>query len=151
MAAPDGVARNRLDGIEALRGFAALSIILFHVVWIAPVSLPKTIAVLKYFLGMGVPLFFVISAFSLAYGYLGRLDRGEGLVAFYVRRIARIAPLFYFMLAVHLVLAWFLYAQSYSLWDIVLNITFLFDLSPRLVDGIVPASWSIGIDRKSVV
>src|SRR4051812_2723067 len=125
MVSRDTVPRNRLDGIEALRGFAALSIILFHLIWIAHVKLPTTIDIAKYYLGMGVPLFFVISAFSLSYGYLGRLDRGEGLVSFYIRRLARIAPLLYFMLAVQLALAWFVWGVTFSPPTILLNVTFL--------------------------
>src|SRR4051812_47423816 len=146
MVSRDTVPRDRLEGIEALRGFAALSIILFHLIWIAHVKLPTTLDILKYYLGMGVPLFFVISAFSLSYGYLGRLDRGEGLVSFYIRRLARIAPLLYFMLAVHLALIWFVYGITHSLSTVVLNAAFLFNLVPPLVDGIVPASWSIGVE-----
>ncbi len=142
----DLASRDRLNGIEATRGFAALAIVIFHLVWIAQVKLPSTIDVLKYFLGFGVPLFFVISAFSLGYGYLGRLDRGEGIVPFYIRRLFRIGPLFYFMLVVQMLLAKFVYGVTYPLRDLLLNLTFLFNFSPRLVDGIVPASWSIGIE-----
>ena len=138
--------RKHLDGIEALRGFAAMAILIFHLVWVGQVKLPSTIDFLKYYLGNGVPLFFVISAFSLGYGYLGRLNNAKSLTAFYLRRLFRIAPLFYFMFAVQLIELKYVYDMVRPVRDIIINMTFLFNFSPRLVDGIVPASWSIGIE-----
>jgi peptidoglycan/LPS O-acetylase OafA/YrhL len=138
--------RDRLDGIEALRGFAANAIILFHIVWIAHVQMPSSIEIAKFHLGIGVQLFFVVSAFSLAYGYLGRLDTKERITGFYIRRLFRIMPLFYFMFFKQLLEAWFGWGVIYDATTLILNLTFLFNFSPRLLDGIVPASWSIGIE-----
>jgi peptidoglycan/LPS O-acetylase OafA/YrhL len=45
-----------------------------------------------------------------------------------------------------MLLAKSIYDATYPLRDVLLNLTFLFNFSPRLVDGIVPASWSIGIE-----
>jgi peptidoglycan/LPS O-acetylase OafA/YrhL len=68
------------------------------------------------------------------------------LLDFYIRRFARIAPLLYFMLVFQLAQLWFVYGQSRSPSEIMLNIVFLFNFSPRLINGIVPASWSIGVE-----
>lgn len=138
--------RRFLGGIEALRAYAAIAIILFHVVWIAGFDPPQALMAIKRHAALGVPLFFAVSAFSLAYGYEGRLG-GQGAVRdFYLRRLFRIAPLYYASclarIAVVLGPGW---ALSHPM-DIVLAATFLFNLSPAHVEGIALASWSIGVE-----
>ncbi|WP_332771778.1 acyltransferase family protein [Phenylobacterium sp.] len=138
--------RPHLGGIESLRGYAALSIVVFHVIFLAGFQPPENLAVLSAHLGRGVPLFFVVSAFSLAYGYFGRLDGDAERREFYVRRLFRIAPLYYlavfFQLAVHHPWNWILIHP----WETVLNLFFLFNLAPEKVEGIALASWSIGVE-----
>ncbi len=138
--------RRFLGGIEALRAYAAVAIILYHVVWIAGFDPPQALMVIKRHAAIGVPLFFAVSAFSLAYGYEDRL-KGEGAVRdFYLRRLFRIAPLYYASclarIAVVLGPAW---AISHPL-DLALAATFTFNLSPAHVEGIALASWSIGVE-----
>ena len=70
----------------------------FHMVWVAHVELPRGLTFARYYLAFGVPLFFVVTAFSLAFGYMQRLRSLSDIAVFYIRRFARIAPLFYCML-----------------------------------------------------
>jgi len=137
--------REHLGGIESLRAYAALLVIAFHVVWLAGFDPPPALEALKWHAGRGVPLFFAVSGFSLAYGYDGRLS-GAGLRDFYLRRLFRIAPLYYFACAVeifrHLSLAW---AVTHP-WKIFLAGGFLYNFSPPNVEGIALASWSIGVE-----
>ncbi len=94
--------------IDVLRGFAALSVVVFHVIahfnWTSfPVSGP-----LVWFRigGMGVDLFFVISGFVIALSAFARLQRDSftGFARSFARaRIARIAPLYYLTCLVFLV------------------------------------------------
>jgi peptidoglycan/LPS O-acetylase OafA/YrhL len=86
--------------IDVLRGFAALSVVVFHVIahfnWTSfPISGP-----LVWFRigGMGVDLFFVISGFVIALSAFARLSRGgfaDFVRSFSRARIARIVPLYY--------------------------------------------------------
>ena len=138
--------RRFLGGIEALRAYAAVAIILYHVIWIAGFDPPHALMVIKRHAAIGVPLFFAVSAFSLAYGYEGRLQ-GEGAIRdFYLRRLFRIAPLYYASclarIAVVLGPAW---ALSHPV-DLALAATFTFNMSPAHVEGIALASWSIGVE-----
>ncbi|WP_242566153.1 acyltransferase family protein [Phenylobacterium aquaticum] len=139
------VSREHLGGIESLRAYAALLVIVFHVIWLAGFDPPHALEALKWHAGRGVPLFFAVSGFSLAYGYDGRLA-GGGLRDFYLRRLFRIAPLYYFACAVeivrHLSLAWALTHPG----QILLAGAFLFNLAPAHVEGIALASWSIGVE-----
>ena len=138
-------ARKYLSGIEALRAYAALSIVAFHVIHILGLSPAGVLGFVKWNAGFGVPLFFCISAFSLAYGYTGRLETMDQVKWFYLRRLCRIAPLYYavllFMIGVYIFNRYHL-----SPTTLLLNTTFLFNLSPQDIDGMVPASWSIGVE-----
>src|SRR4029077_12362296 len=64
---------ERLEGLDSLRAYAASSIIVFHMVWVAHVELPRGLIFARNYFGFGVPLFFVVSAFSLAFGYMQKL------------------------------------------------------------------------------
>ena len=138
--------RPHLGGIESLRAYAALAVIVFHIIHLAQFDPPQSFMALKWHLGRGVPLFFAVSAFSLAYGYFGRLASGPQQREFYLRRVFRIAPLYYlatfFQLALNYPPLW---ALSHPL-EMALNMSFLFGLSPNHVEGIALASWSIGVE-----
>ena len=71
--------RARFDGIESLRAYAALAIVLFHLVGSGKATLPESLSFISQYFGLGVPLFFVVSGFSLAYGYWGRLSNEQAL------------------------------------------------------------------------
>lgn len=138
--------RPHLPGIESARAYAAFAIVIFHVIHLTQAAVPQSLEFMKWFFGYGVPLFFVVSAFSLGYGYEGKLARKGEIAEFYLRRFLRIAPLYYLAVLVQLAA---LRAQGYDLpsWgDIALCLGFIFNLSPHMVDGIAPASWSIGVE-----
>jgi peptidoglycan/LPS O-acetylase OafA/YrhL len=90
---PPSSAHGRVETIDALRLFAALSVVLFHysfrgaaaddMTWL---SLPAIAPVTKYGF-LGVQLFFVISGFVISYSAEGRTVR-----QFAIARAARIYP-----------------------------------------------------------
>lgn len=139
-------ATARLDGIESLRAYAAVSIIFFHLIGSGGVSVPDSISFIKTHFGFGVPLFFVVSGFSLAYGYWGRLSNEGQLYPYFLRRFARIAPLFYAVLIFQLINVWLEDGITFAPLDVALNALFAFNLVPHLTEGIVPASWTIGVE-----
>lgn len=95
---------------------------------------------------MGVPLFFVLSGFSMAYGYFGRLSGDSVMRGYFVRRFARIAPFFYVMIVFQLAVLYFVNGITHSPLDVLLHATFVFNFIPHLTEGIVPASWTIGVE-----
>lgn len=139
--------KQLLPGIHALRAVAALTILLFHLRYfvdiVPPPALQSTVG-LHFF--TGVILFYVLSAFSLAFSTIPSMSRASWVRDYLVKRFFRIAPLFYFMLAVYALLfaikGW---AQpDMATW--IMNITFLFNLIPGKHEGIVWASWTIGVE-----
>ncbi len=140
-------ATQLLPGIHALRAVAALTILLFHLRYIADILPPPALqsTVGGHFF-TGVILFFVLSAFSLAFSTTPTLSRPNWVRDYAIKRFFRIAPLFYCMMLMYVVLiSWRGWAQpDLATW--IMNITFLFNLVPGQHEGIVWASWTIGVE-----
>jgi peptidoglycan/LPS O-acetylase OafA/YrhL len=137
--------RTQLAGANAVRFWAAMSVVIYHVAMLPEKKLPDFLWVVPKFAGFGVPLFYVLSAFALSYGYYGRLETRSAIRHFYARRFFRIAPLFYVMMAVYLV--WLrIRGESVPPTQILSSATFTFNLIPGYSSCFVPAGWSIGVE-----
>lgn len=132
---------RRFAYIDALRGYAILMVIAVHSSQYFP-DLPfKAMANQG---ARGVQLFFVASAITLCLSWRARHD---GVVPFYIRRLFRIAPMFY------LALAFFLWLRGLApnasaphgigLRHVLMTATFTHGFWPDTINGIVPGSWSI--------
>jgi peptidoglycan/LPS O-acetylase OafA/YrhL len=137
---------QHLDSIESLRGVAALMVLLYHLAELVKIPLPGSLGFISTHFGLGVPLFYTLSGFVLAYGYADRLEGRAQIQRFYIRRLFRIAPLFYAMLALWLLASWVVWNRAFSFQALFLNMSFLFGLVPGQHESIVWAGWSIGIE-----
>src|SRR5436190_9459923 len=99
--------RHRLDALTGLRFPAAAAVALAHLPNLhAEASLGPTARRVLAEGGAGVPFFFILSGFVLAYSYhdrLARPTRGE-LARYAVSRFARIGPVY--LLSVVLIALW---------------------------------------------
>jgi len=136
----------QLNAIESLRGVAALMVVVYHLAELVKLPLPQALGFVPTYFGLGVPLFYTLSGFVLAFGYADRLDSRSQVMSFYVRRLFRIMPLFYTMLALWLVANWVVWHKTLPLQTIFLNLSFLYGLVPGQHESIVWAGWSIGIE-----
>jgi peptidoglycan/LPS O-acetylase OafA/YrhL len=136
----------RLHGVDALRGIAASAIVIHHIIGINQIQLPSYLAFVPNYFGYGVPLFFVVSAFSLYYTYIDRMEGRQDICDYMVRRFARIAPLFYFMTAAWYATYHFVFGQWLTFGNVASNLTFTFNFVPAYQNGIVWAGWSIGTE-----
>lgn len=137
---------DRLSGIHGLRAIAALAVVVFHVQGIHRLAIPSSFSLVQTHFGLGVQLFFVLSAFSLFFSTQHRVGRNHWIRDYFIRRFFRIAPLFYIMLAVWFLMAQFKFNQRFPLYDPLLNVSFLFNLVPGRHDSIVWAGWTIGVE-----
>ncbi len=148
--APQGPQRisrgHQLNSIESLRGVAALMVICYHTVALMKVPAPAHLQLIETHFGLGVPLFYALSGFVLAYGFADRLGSREAINAFYIRRIARIAPLFYSVSLTWIVINWLLFSVVVQPLMLLLNFSFLFGLVPVFHESIAWAGWSIGVE-----
>jgi peptidoglycan/LPS O-acetylase OafA/YrhL len=143
---------GKLDYIDALRGIAALSIFFYHIYgtfgpltkWAYPIQIiPDRFVSLTL---AGIPLFFIISAFTL---YLS-LDKKAGekrkFLKFYLRRFFRIAPLFYVLL-IFVVLDSLITQKGVPSWlDVLANFTFTFNMVPQYSTSLFQGGWTIGVE-----
>ena len=131
---------ERYEFVTALRGIAAFAVLALHTQFSGHLALPNWLAPFVYNGGLGVMLFYLLSAFTLC---LSMSRRDEPVAHFYIRRFFRIAPLFYAMTVAYLCVF-----GARPLWLVVTNLTFLFNLIPKenAFDGIVWAGWSVSVE-----
>lgn len=138
-------ANRLLPGIHGLRGMAALAIVLFHLVHLAEIRVPDFFSFISTDFGKGVQLFFVLSAFSLMHSTEHSMCRATWAKEYFIKRIFRIAPLFYCILGGMLLWPTIKWGNVPFSWDtILLNLSFTFGLAPWT--GIVWGGWTVGVE-----
>jgi len=143
---------GKLDYIDALRGIAALSIFVFHIYgtigmitgWAHPVRIvPERFFDLAL---AGIPLFFIISSFTLYLSLDNKADEKRMLFKFYLRRFFRIAPLFYLLLIL-VVLDGIIIQKRVPSWlEVLANFTFTFNLVPQYSKSLFSDGWTVGVE-----
>jgi peptidoglycan/LPS O-acetylase OafA/YrhL len=147
-----GAKAGKLAYIDALRGIAALSVLVYHVYgaagtttgWQYPLQvIPERLISLAI---AGVPLFFIISAFTLYLSLDSRAEEEMWAIKFYLRRIFRIAPLFYLLLIL-VVLDDLIHLKGSLSWQEVLaNFSFTFNLVPEYAKSLFSDGWTVGVE-----
>jgi peptidoglycan/LPS O-acetylase OafA/YrhL len=140
---------ERFLSFDALRGLAIIWIVIYHMtvhgfkqtlnipIWITPYVQDATYG--------GVFLFFITSAFLLCYTMTIHQIESKPLISFYIRRFFRIAPLFYAFLIYQVLLDALKLGRTHSIFEIAVNIFFVFNIIPGMNYGIVWASWFMGV------
>lgn len=136
---------KRLACVDALRGFAALYVLLHHCIFIPNPALTVPSWIEPWLLNgrSGVALFFVISAFTLCLTY--KPHEPHARLKFYLRRFFRIAPLYYLWLLVVIFFVLGIHTAFQQRLNLVLYTSFLFNLFP-VQRGIVEASWTLSVE-----
>ena len=131
--------------LHALRGLAALSVVFYHAALMQPAFDLGTLSIVNQF-GAGVTLFFLLSGLSLALSTHGRVERPGWLQSYFLRRLARILPVWWFFLLVHLAYQYTVFGVTHSGSAVLLNAVPVFGLIPGLHTSIVWAGWTIGVE-----
>jgi peptidoglycan/LPS O-acetylase OafA/YrhL len=155
LSLPDAQYRTetgKLDCIDALRGIAALSIFIYHIYgtigiitnWAYPIQiLPERFIDLTL---AGIPLFFILSAFTLYLSLDSRAGEKRKFSKFYLRRFFRIAPLFYLLLIIVVRDSLIIQKAVPSWQDILVNFTFTFNLVPQYSMSLFSDGWTVGVE-----
>ncbi|QKC67422.1 acyltransferase (plasmid) [Mesorhizobium loti] len=137
---------DRFPYLSALRGMAALWVVMVHVA-----HMPNPHLALPWwaegFVGngvMGVNLFFLVSAFSLCLTMPKHDKEERPYLGFMLRRFFRIAPLFYLLIIVTRLMRIFPFRWS----ALAANIFFVFNFIPGsgYQTAMVLAGWTIGVE-----
>ncbi len=143
--------KDKLVFVDCLRGLAIVLVILVHHSQRFP-GLPLLQSIAAYG-QLGVQLFFVASAFTLCLSADARRQESSPTRNFYLRRLMRIAPLYYFGIAFYLGITLLRegmpehgYPGPYTPTNIIANVLFVHSFVPAAFNGVVPGGWSIGTE-----
>ena len=100
-----------ITNIQALRAFAALNVVLFHIIGTSKAHgfEPKWISILEGWSANGVDIFFVISGFIMV--YVQQIKQKDA-ISFAVGRVTRIAPVYWALTSIPILSALFLTTSS---------------------------------------
>lgn len=135
-------------GLDSLRAIAAMVVVVGHIELLKSQNGIANIAEIVPDGHLGVMLFFVLSGFLIT--YLLSTERNEfgkvNLKNFYIRRILRIWPLYYFVL----IISWLFFSADYQMEHFV----YAFSIFPNVGHAIgfswptSPQIWSIGAEEQ---
>jgi len=138
--------------IDNIRGIAILMVIFVHSAQKID-GISSELLWMSMYGQMGVQLFFIASAYTLCLSHEKRNDEHYPLTNFYIRRLFRIAPLYYVGIVLYFIL--YLVETSlsnensdsyYSIVNVLANVFFLHGFYPAANNNIVPGGWSIGTE-----
>lgn len=105
-----GADRRHIGALDGLRALAALAVVTTHVGFATGFVRADLLGAVVGRLDVGVPLFFALSGFLLVRPWLavplGVATAAPSLGAYAVRRLARIGPAYWIVLAVVLLISW---------------------------------------------
>lgn len=127
-----------LPGLHGLRAVAAMAVLLFHLHGIPPLAVPSLLPWIATHFGLGVHLFFALSAFSLAWANPQATARPG---PYLVKRFFRIAPLYWLLVTLVLVLG-----RWPGTGRVLAEYGFAFNFFPAWYGGLVPAGWTVGVE-----
>ncbi len=140
----------RISSLDSLRGLAIVMVAAIHCSQSYDSSFGITKLLAPYG-SLGVQLFFIISGFTMLLTFGDNFNlRIVG--AFYIRRIARIVPLFWLAILAYLLIdglgARFWAPNGIHWSEIISTFVFLFGFMPHAINAIVPGGWSIAIEMQ---
>jgi peptidoglycan/LPS O-acetylase OafA/YrhL len=155
--------KGRLQSIDALRGIAALGVVLYHAVLQTQNGVPKNIFQWPVKLGMflsslgyiGVFLFFVISGFCIHLQWAR--TRSEGAKpniqfgSFWKRRFRRLYPPYIIALALFLILGALtsgINVTHFLFYDVVMHLLMLHNIDPHTCYSINGVFWTLAVEEQ---
>jgi peptidoglycan/LPS O-acetylase OafA/YrhL len=148
---------GKLEFIQAMRGIAALMVVMLHILQQQDTPIDSG---LYYWLfsggGAGVPLFFVISGFIMAYSTKGVEPSFRSSFIFLIKRLSRVWPTYLILTVAFWIIVTvvdeFLGAHfPYSMLDILKSIFFVplkmdSELAPLLGGSVLYPGWSLNYE-----
>ena len=131
--------------LHALRGLAALAVVLYHSHRMNPAVDVGWLTAVNYF-GTGVTLFFILSGFSLSLSNYEKIDRGDWLRGYVIKRAARILPIWYVFIGISMAYHYIKWGVTHTPAEILYNVTVTYPLIPGRHESLVWAGWTIGVE-----
>lgn len=141
--------RNRIKGLDELRGIAVILVMIDHGNLIFSSNFNQFALIGGY---IGVDLFFIISGYLIAHILINSVDKENYFRKFYVRRIFRIWPIAFLFVFLGVLLAWKSNEVQNALAVLPFYLTFTqnyitpFELGKTLPG--IPHFWSLAIEEQ---
>jgi peptidoglycan/LPS O-acetylase OafA/YrhL len=160
---PTPLTEGRLQSVDALRGIAALGVVLYHAVLQTSNAVPdnffrwpvKLLQFISSFGYVGVFLFFVISGFCIHLQWAKSRARGESpsikFGTFWRRRFRRLYPPYLIAFALFLVmmaLSTGINVTHFFVYDVVMHLLMLHNLDPNTCYSINGVFWTLAIEEQ---
>jgi peptidoglycan/LPS O-acetylase OafA/YrhL len=155
---------GRMLTLDAMRGGAALAVVTYHALGVAPQTapggwewwLPEITRYVVHFAFAGIYLFFVISGFCIHLHWAKARAAGVhkpviNFVYFWKRRVRRLYPPYFAALALYLLYIAYktpVHVTPFYLWDVLLHVFMLHNLDPRTAYTINGAFWTLAIEEQ---
>jgi peptidoglycan/LPS O-acetylase OafA/YrhL len=154
---------GRLQSIDALRGAAALGVVLYHAVFQTPSAVPNNlfrwpVKLLQFgssFGYIGVFLFFVISGFCIHLRWAKSRANGQSpsikFGSFWRRRIRRLYPPYLIAFALFFLMAALsvgINVTRFFVYDVVMHLLMLHNFDPRVCYSINGVFWTLAIEEQ---
>jgi peptidoglycan/LPS O-acetylase OafA/YrhL len=147
---------SRLAGVDGLRAFAALWVVMFHITAFSQASFPhpNVVMLLLRSGSTGVSLFLVLSGFCLYVPFAGGNESRFTSRDFFLRRCRRLLPAYYTSLVCVLVLyvgvgAWLGFQRfnpNQLAWQLLAHVTLTHSLFPDTFYALDGAYWSLALE-----
>jgi peptidoglycan/LPS O-acetylase OafA/YrhL len=143
---------QRNQSLDLLRGVAILLVISVHCAQATTSIIPGLASFATQYGELGVPLFFIVSGYTMMLTFGDRVDLAATR-SFYLRRVFRIAPLFWAAILLYVVLT---NGEGFKAWapggigagDVLLTFAFLHWSSVTAFNSVVPGGWSIAVEMQ---
>src|SRR6266576_1876420 len=154
---------GRLQSIDALRGIAALGVVLYHAVFQTPSAVPNNlfrwpVKLLQFgssFGYIGVFLFFVISGFCIHLQWAKSRASGQSpsieFGSFWRRRIRRLYPPYLIAFALFFLMAALsvgINVTRFFVYDVVMHLLMLHNFDPKVCYSINGVFWTLAIEEQ---
>lgn len=141
---------NRIFGLDLLRFFAIVLVVMGHSRWMIEATFPKPLKMLLHGSGiLGVELFFVLSGYLIGGILLNQFQKNnfslsfEAIKTFWIRRWFRTLPNYYFILLVYFIV--FFLQRPDAMWRYLFFLQNIWNHPPYFFEE----SWSLCIEEIS--
>lgn len=143
---------QRNQSLDLLRGVAILLVVLVHCQEDAKGIVPGLSWFAREYGELGVQLFFIVSGYTMMLTFGDRLDLAATR-SFYLRRIFRIAPLFWIAIVFYLLVTKGQGTRNFApdgvgVSEVLLTFFFLHWSSVTAYNSVVPGGWSIAVEMQ---
>lgn len=137
------MSNKKYEGVDGLRAYSAMGIVLMHVLSNGEYKLNGFIyeQMIPSFTNL-VFLFMIVSGFSMCCGYYHKIMNNEiSLEKFYQKRYQKIWPYFAILCLLDFVLS----PKIESLYEVLANLTLCFGLLPNANISVIGVGWFLGV------